>query len=235
MSEQITTQLTGEEWLAAIEARANAATSGPWCTDSWEIYQGTEYVPGISMWIGETCRGATSMEQDRADAAFVAAARTDVPALIAEVRELLLHTRTLEALVAEQAAEIDRLRATLAKYVGKEPTVVEEMAYLNRCLNAVHDLCDEAKRQAARWENPLPVPEWVTAVEQAADGQREDNPQDKRFRIYIDGKGNGWIEVTVEDDGTQYLADIHAPHGPEVTADKVKEDTGSLREIGRCR
>lgn len=74
--------------LDAIEARANAATSGPWCTDSWEIYQGTEYEPGLSTWIGETCRGMTSAEQDRADAAFVAAARTDVPALVAEVRRL---------------------------------------------------------------------------------------------------------------------------------------------------
>jgi hypothetical protein len=150
-----------------------------------------------------------------------------------EVAELVTNNHAAEVR-AEQAAEVDRLRAELAKYVGKEPTVVEEMAYLNRCLTAVHDLCDEAKRQAARWENPLPIPEWVTAVEQAADGQREDNPNDKRFRIYIDGKGNGWIEVTVEGDGTQYLADIHSPHGPEVTADKVKEDTGSLREIGRC-
>jgi hypothetical protein len=118
MSEQAAPQPTGEQWLAAIEARANAATPGPWCTDSWEIYQGAEYVPGISEWIGETCRGATSMEQDRADAAFVAAARTDVPALVAEVRELLLHTHTLEALVAEQAAEIDRLRAELKQTAG---------------------------------------------------------------------------------------------------------------------
>lgn len=75
------------EQLAAIEARATAATPGPWCTDSWEIYQGTEYIAGAE-WIGETCRGTTSLEQDRADAAFVAAARTDVPALLAEVARL---------------------------------------------------------------------------------------------------------------------------------------------------
>lgn len=74
--------------LDAIETRANAATDGPWCTDSWEIYQGTEYEPGMSLWIGETCRGTGSLEQDRADAEFVAAARTDVPALVAEVRRL---------------------------------------------------------------------------------------------------------------------------------------------------
>lgn len=74
--------------LDSIEARANAATPGPWCTDSWEIYQGTEYEPGISEWIGETCRGMTTPAQDRADAAFIAAARTDVPALVAEIRRL---------------------------------------------------------------------------------------------------------------------------------------------------
>jgi hypothetical protein len=68
-----------------IRARAEAATPGPWCTDSWEIYQGAEYEPGISQWIGETCRGATSPEQDRADADFIARAREDVPALLAEL------------------------------------------------------------------------------------------------------------------------------------------------------
>ncbi|MGW7283890.1 hypothetical protein ACWGH4_00065 [Streptomyces sp. NPDC054847] len=144
MNEQTTTQLTGEQWLAEIEARANAATAGPWCTDSWEIYQGTEYVPGISMWIGETCRGMTSMEQDRADAAFIAAARTDVPALVAEVRELLLHTRTLEALVAEQAAEIDRLRNELEPYEVLNP---------QQCPKGLHSdwLVDSENTHACPW------------------------------------------------------------------------------------
>jgi hypothetical protein len=73
-----------EQQLTDIETRANAATPGPWCTDSWEIYQGTEYVAGAE-WIGETCR-AGEMDDGRADAEFVAAARTDVPALLAYIR-----------------------------------------------------------------------------------------------------------------------------------------------------
>lgn len=68
----MTDQTTRPLNLADIEARANAATDGPWCTDAWEIYQGTEYQPGLSMWIGETCRGTSTPEQDQADAAFVA-------------------------------------------------------------------------------------------------------------------------------------------------------------------
>ena len=82
--------------LDAIQARADAATPGPWCTDSWEIYQGTEYVAGAE-WIGETCRGRVDgLAQDRADAEFVAAARTDVPALLAEVRRLRASVAELE-------------------------------------------------------------------------------------------------------------------------------------------
>lgn len=83
-------------------------------------------------------------------AMWIADARDDVPQLLAEV---------------------DRLRTELDKYVGHEPTVAEEMAYLNRCLNAVHDLCREAEKQATRWEQPLPVPEWVDAVRKAAGGE----------------------------------------------------------------
>lgn len=78
---------TGQQ-LDELEALANAATEGPWCTDGWEIYQGAEYRVGAA-WIGETCRGPVdSWEQDNANAAFAAAARAAVPALAAEVRRL---------------------------------------------------------------------------------------------------------------------------------------------------
>ena len=86
-----------DQRLDEILDRANAATKGPWCTDAWEIYQGTEYVPGISFWIGETCRGTADLEQDSADASFIAAARTDVPELVAEVVALRARVAELEA------------------------------------------------------------------------------------------------------------------------------------------
>lgn len=72
-----------EEELAAIEARATAATREPWIV-------GDMYVPpaclsavsvyGMGMEVAEC--------QIDADAAFIAAARVDVPALVAEVRRL---------------------------------------------------------------------------------------------------------------------------------------------------
>ncbi|MEU0990467.1 hypothetical protein [Streptomyces sp. NPDC005953] len=70
-------------------------------------------------------------------------------------------------------ARVAELEADLARYVGHEPTVAEEVAYLRRCVTAVHDVCDGAEQQATRWEVPLPVPEWVETVRTAADGGAE--------------------------------------------------------------
>lgn len=50
-------------------------------------------------------------------------------------------------------------------------TIADEMAYLNRCLAAVDAVCTAAEKQATRWEQPLPVPEWVAVVRQAAGGE----------------------------------------------------------------
>lgn len=84
--------------LQEIEERAAGATEGPWVADGGEIYgahEGGREVwnrrvteDGEFLWIGHT-------EVD-ADAEFIAAARTDVPRLVAVVRG--------------QAEEIQRLR-----------------------------------------------------------------------------------------------------------------------------
>ncbi|MFE5090642.1 hypothetical protein ACFRCI_09605 [Streptomyces sp. NPDC056638] len=108
----LNTPMSGQR-LAEILARAKAATPGPWCTDAWEIYQGTEYEPGFSAWIGETCRGTSTPEQDRADASFVAAARTDVPELVAAVQLLTAEVDGLRTRVAELEAQRDRRRVRL--------------------------------------------------------------------------------------------------------------------------
>ncbi len=72
-----------EEQLQAIEERANKATPGPWhCYYSLSVGATVQQGPG-KPWIFRAQEGAT-----RADLDFVAAAREDVPALIAEVRSL---------------------------------------------------------------------------------------------------------------------------------------------------
>ncbi len=69
-----------EKRLAEIEARANAATPGPWEPE----HRG---VVGNDVFIVEDCVTA-GWDAYRANQAFIATARTDVPALVAEVRRL---------------------------------------------------------------------------------------------------------------------------------------------------
>lgn len=72
--------------LDEIEARANAATKGP-----WEIIGGGEYVSGPDILVAPGEGGVTD-----ADAEFIAHARRDVPRLIGAVKWLAdqLHERS---------------------------------------------------------------------------------------------------------------------------------------------
>lgn len=77
-----------EARLAEIAAREAAATTGPWKADDWEINS-------PSGWIGETC-DAKDPAKSRANGAFAAGARQDVPFLL--------------DLAADQGARMERHR-----------------------------------------------------------------------------------------------------------------------------
>ena len=84
--------------LDEIEARANAATPGPWREGSSDLYSVR-------------------------NAAFIAAARTDVPALIARVRELEAECERLRTFAAENFSamirqEAEQMRAYGLSYEG---------------------------------------------------------------------------------------------------------------------
>ena len=188
--------------LTDIETREQAATKGPWWNDSHEIYQGAWEISGLSEWVGETCDPADDAKS-KANAAFIAHARADVPWLIDQLRQ----ARDLAA----------------------------EMQYLSRCLDAVLDVCDKAEKQATRWESPLPVPEWVTGVREAASGERPNAPDDRRRRLYRDGEGNAWLSIATDTDGTLLIAPSAGAMPTEAEPENaVRERTGGLREIGRC-
>lgn len=88
-----------EETLREIEKRAKAATPGPW--ESHDTEDGNWFVSmpddgkatKLHLWFGdmEIVEG-----QDLHNADFIARAREDVPALIAEVRRLLWRVRDLQ-------------------------------------------------------------------------------------------------------------------------------------------
>ena len=86
--------MTPEE-LDAIEQRANAATPGPWELVDW--FSAVE--PGRTD-LGSPI-GEVGCDLAIADAEFVAAARTDIPALIAEIRRLRRELGRLSSLADE--------------------------------------------------------------------------------------------------------------------------------------
>ena len=92
--------------LDAIEQRTNAATEGPWFQDSDNpgLVWGEQRSDGDGYWslfASETGHDATAEPQD---AEFIAHARSDVPALLAEVRRL----RAMEQRVREYARHLAR-------------------------------------------------------------------------------------------------------------------------------
>jgi hypothetical protein len=96
----------------------------------------------------------------------------------------------------------------------------------------VFEVCREVEKQATRWENPLPVPEWVSLIRSAAAGERDDRPDDRRRRLYLDGEGSVWVDGSVTSDGEQWIGYI-VPSGGQSTLAEVRERTGELHEIGR--
>lgn len=108
----MTDPMTAAE-LDAIEQRADAATEGPWIAEYGE--QGHCVIPGDAQSTREAVV-VTRLYRQAADAAFIAAARDDVPRLLAGVRRL-------------QAAD-ERVRA-LHRPVDIEPsdTICGECSY----------------------------------------------------------------------------------------------------------
>lgn len=72
------------------------------------------------------------------------------------------------------------------------------------------------------------------AVARLRDGRPADDPADDRRRIYLDGKGDAWIDCGVDEHGTRYIAQIQEQTGTDEPKEDVRARTGSLREIGRA-
>ncbi|QAU07226.1 hypothetical protein HOV03_gp87 [Gordonia phage Asapag] len=72
--------------LDAIEARAEAATPGPWHASKGGGSMGRDYPGNITS--DETGQIIFTQTGNSANTRFIAGARTDVPALIARVREI---------------------------------------------------------------------------------------------------------------------------------------------------
>ena len=135
--------MSAADRLNEIEARANAATEGPWYrygTWPYEVYaprepDGGPYVASVT--------GDNGRNESNAD--FIAHARTDVPYLIGQVRWLL---DELSAAVADNEKKDAALRELFDKVaeMGRAQTeaVTKVEAALVALKAAIEDLHDKA-------------------------------------------------------------------------------------------
>jgi hypothetical protein len=167
--------------LDAIEARANAATPGPWTYDEGCGYVevppcGTiEFKPGWERSVHFLARVHNNHVEGEDglgfDGAFIANARTDVPALIARVRELeaecermkTFAAQNFSAMIRQEAEQMrayglsyEGVRALLGDFDDGDITFAKLMDLIRAAARAMAE--DEARERRAKategWEEP---------------------------------------------------------------------------------
>lgn len=125
--------------------------------------------------------------------------------------------RRADAVLVVRDAEVESLRARVAeleaerkKYVGVEPTIAEEMAYLSRCIDSVLGLCDEQDKAARLFD--LPQPEWVARVREAADGLVERASYPPAFP---------WARLMDDEDRAEFLDELAESATTHASSDVV--------------
>jgi len=113
--------MTDDE-LAAIEARCEKATAGPWEDAGHTVIQSVnpwdDVIPS-EVSCGAWCLGGTPKPVRESDRAFIAHARQDIPALLAEVRRLkAFHHYVVNDMQIDNGGRDDSLRPLIAESVA---------------------------------------------------------------------------------------------------------------------
>jgi hypothetical protein len=127
--------------LEAIESRVNKATRVPWETDrvSCEPHEAILHLPAGEGWFLKVSLGypfshmADPLESERefnANVSFIAHARSDIPALIAEVRRLRSSSDAVVSVGDGFDAERDRLADILWAVGMRHSDIKERSGYL---------------------------------------------------------------------------------------------------------
>jgi hypothetical protein len=106
--------------LAAIRARANAATPAPWragSRETWHVFGAIGDPSLMAPVLGRVVCRINQHFPHEADAAFIAAARTDVPALVARVEAL---ERAIRIAIGDSAMQADTHAELCAALEGDE-------------------------------------------------------------------------------------------------------------------
>lgn len=123
--------------IAAIKARADKATAGPW---DWNSRHGLGAPNRLVMWPSHEYGCDLDIEGEEADLAFIRHARTDIPALIA----------ALEASEAETLSVCNREAETIARYDDKLAALEQERDALKERENVTDELMASQYRAGAQ-------------------------------------------------------------------------------------
>ncbi|MDH6116865.1 hypothetical protein ABH930_000284 [Kitasatospora sp. GAS204A] len=205
----MTTAPLSDEQYAAIRAREAAATKGPWWADSHEIYSGPHDIPGLGEWVAETCV-ADELERSEANAHFVASARTDVPALLAEVDRL--------------RAERDQARARLATVEAAEGAARAAM----EAILLVPDRDPDAADSSPEWHARIGYNDALSDVRDAI-GTTAFEPRPTRDQVLAEAADH--LDRIADETEAQVAAHYgHSGIGPG-SADMVRECARTLRGL----
>jgi hypothetical protein len=100
----------------AIEARAAAATEGPWANLGHDIGQVVYDSQGPCELVGPVMLGRAIGEAHPTDAEFIAHARTDIPALLTALRERDATIARVRDVAEELIQSFDRVESSRALY-----------------------------------------------------------------------------------------------------------------------
>lgn len=147
-----------EQQLAEIAARVAAATRGPWetDTDTYTEHDGSTSI-GIAnasdLWI------VPLQNLDPADAAFIAAAREDVPALLADATLLRSELVERTTFLTRVAADLERATARVAELEAERHTTNEA---LDDAVKAIREKDARLRARIAQDVNRADRPEFPT-------------------------------------------------------------------------
>lgn len=120
-------------------------------------------------------------------------------------RELLAELAAVRAERDQARADAERLRAA---HFHEAARLLEDTGHDDDSVNLLDTLADGIHAEA-------------------------EDASDNRRRLFVDGKGNGWISVC-HDEGTEWIVPVQPEAAVEQDVRDVADETGSLREIGRC-
>jgi hypothetical protein len=177
-------------------------------------------------------------EQVRIDAEFVAHARDDVPALLAEIDRLRKSVSELADRAHRVAISHDHFMSDHSdpgtEALGAQYELMSYLATLPFDTKLPVGLLENALRLVLalldQWDENLTPGEIRKAL---AEFLPREDLSDRRRRIYLDGNGDAWLSLSSERE-IRYIGRLAGAFDGDDTTDSVRERTGSLREIGRC-